>query len=154
MTASDFITSAEEKKAAAEKRLEELLLMVGNTKEEISEWSKLILRAESLADDMAFMASKNKPAKEPSQNGVNAKLKIRTSSLAGAAAKLLLESGPLSLTDLAVALMESGHGSGENFRTVLNTALWRRREDLFNKSAHGEVSLRTKDIEFTGEDSD
>ena len=72
---------------------------------------------------------------------------VKRGSLAGAAVEMLREKGEMSLSDLATYLAKVGHSGGaEKFRTVLNTAIWRRK-DVFLKTG-SMFSLRTPDIEL------
>ncbi len=54
----------------------------------------------------------------------------------------------MSIKNLAAELQARGVGvEVKEFGTTVNTALWRRKKDLFDKKG-GLVHLRTKDIEF------
>jgi hypothetical protein len=80
---------------------------------------------------------------------VDGKPLMKKDSLAGVAANILLatEGHSCSLGTLTLKVQGRGYGEGsQGFRTVLNTALWRRK-DVFKKTGDI-VSLVTTNIDF------
>jgi hypothetical protein len=80
---------------------------------------------------------------------VNGRPVMKKDSLVGIAAGILLTSEGYScpLGTLALKVQGRGHGAGvSGFRTVLNTAIWRRK-DVFAKTGDL-VSLVTTNIDF------
>jgi hypothetical protein len=139
MTASEFIALAKAKRDAADRRVSELAAELARAQQELHEWDIVLARVQSLAET---------PQRSlPGLNGTTLShmVKVRARSIAGYAAKILLEKGPMPLGELtdAIAEMEPSAAKADNFRTVVNTALWRRREDLFDKSEDGVFSLKT-----------
>jgi hypothetical protein len=110
---------------------------------EAEQWKDFILKYESLTRSVVEEDS------TPSTNGHTAEgVKVKRDSLAGHCVRLILENGPLTLKSLAERLEAMGHGQGfKDFATAVNTALWRRRQDLFEKREK-DYHLRTEEIEF------
>lgn len=73
-----------------------------------------------------------------------ARLNVKRGSIAAVVAEILANvNRPLPLDDIVVELMARGYGKkAADFRTVVNTALWRRKE-LFKKDENGLYSLTT-----------
>ena len=62
---------------------------------------------------------------------------------------LIRAKGPQTLKTLVQELRDAGHGHGsDNYPNVVNSAIWRRREDLFERKDDGKYHLRTNEIEF------
>jgi hypothetical protein len=130
-----LIELAKKKKAAAEQIAQRLQEELRRAEQEVMEWQSFIDRAQSLAS--------GSPPPSPKR------VSVQRESIAGMCAKLVMAKGPLSLKSLVAELRNAGKGHGsDNFSTVVNSALWRRREDLFEKKEDGLYHLRTEDIDF------
>jgi len=74
---------------------------------------------------------------------------VRKGSLAARAATLIRHNGPLSVAQIGQILVSEGDGVEDfgKFLNTINSAIWRRRDDLFERK--GElVDLRTKEFEL------
>lgn len=149
-----MIEQAKQKLATAEKRLQELEEEEARVRDDVAGWRDFILRAEGLAistnGNSAKVVSDEQDAGDSPPNGSEAgKVQVKKDSLAGLSARLILDNGPLRLKELVVHLTEIYKDAGiKDFPTALNTAIWRRREDLFIKDETKRYSLRTKEIQF------
>jgi hypothetical protein len=153
MTTVNIKLLALQKKHAAEKRLGALQDEMDAVKQQIAEWEEYIAKTDALLSDSPSNVSPRVPengraeSQEPSANG--RAVRVQKKTWAGMSARLLLDRGPLLLAELADALLQSGKGKDVNtFPTVLNSALWRRK-DLFEKKEDRRYHLRTKEIAFT-----
>ena len=78
-------------------------------------------------------------------------VKVQRESIAGICAHLIKTKGPRSLATLVQELHDAGMGQGSvNYSGVVNSALWRRQNDLFAKDADGLFHLQTTEVEFVG----
>jgi hypothetical protein len=148
--ATDLIELARQKKAAAEESLQNLQAEVERVRQDLAGWQEFIDRAEALASSPSPNGRKStEGTKAPAAGGKKeGKVKVKKGSLVGHAAAMILAKGPQALRDIAAHLREKGLGGGaKDFPTALNTALWRRREDLFERK-DGLYRLKTEEIEF------
>jgi hypothetical protein len=139
----NIIERARERKLAAEQALQRLQEQVEQTRQQIAEWEAFIAKAESLVGNAPLHEpAPEKEPESPSQNG-SGPVQVKAGSLVARAAAILLARGPLALKTLVAELQAQGVGAGvSGFQTNLNTALWRRRQDLFEKK-EGIYYLRT-----------
>lgn len=148
MPANDILDRARQRKTEAEHRLQRLQEELAIVQEDVAEWESFIARAESLVPE--GIARKPEPITGvqhgESTNGTGA-IKVKRDSLAGWSVQLIRDIHPMTLKDLVRELRAVGKGSdAKEFSTVLNSALWRRK-DLFEKKNKA-YYLRTNEIEF------
>jgi hypothetical protein len=130
-----LIELAKKKLADAEARLEKLDAEVQQAKQDAAGWLAFIERAEGLVSGTV----PKKPRKITVQKG----------SIAAACAVVIRDKGPRSLQALVQELRDAGMGHGsENYPSVVNSALWRRKHDLFEKRDDGLYHLQTRDFEL------
>jgi hypothetical protein len=160
MTVMVFLAIVKEQRDATERRVTALQEQIDKAKiyfsvlspellqaqQELAEWNIVLARAQSVVD---------LPRATTESIGVKPhhKVKVRANSLAGQAAKILLEKGSMRLGDLVdlLAAQLSLTEKYDKFKTNVHTAIWRQKEDLFWKTSHG-ISLQTHDVEFVGDD--
>jgi len=143
--ANPIIERAQARRAAAAQRLEEAKAQLSQVEAEIKGWDEFIAKAASLTNDKIKMpepAPALKPTTMPSSNG--SVVKVRKDSLAAYAAALLKDKGPLTIKEIADYLRDYAKGT-TNFAVVVNSAIWRRRDDLFEKKGKL-VYLRTENV--------
>jgi hypothetical protein len=156
--AVDLIGVARERKAAVDRRVQELLEEVERAKAESRRWQDFIETAEALAESALngqTLAVPPRPAEpketvdEPPPLGNERPQVVKTSYAAGAI-KLIRARGPIPLREIAKELFaEKGQQGGDetDFAASVNSALWRRK-DVFERTADGRFRLRTGDIDF------
>jgi hypothetical protein len=140
-----LIERARQRMEEAAERLIKLQEELARVREEVTGWEEFIRKAELLAS-----AQEDQSAATSLPNGYEVgMIHVKRDSLAGAAVRLIQEHGPLTLKQLTVHLIEMGKDAGiKDFPTAVNTALWRRREDLFAKGEDKRYQLRTREVQF------
>jgi hypothetical protein len=129
-----LISLAKEKQAAAEERLRELQAEMERARQEAEEWQVFIERAQGLMSGSL--------PKQPK------KITVQKGSVVAVCAVLIRDTGPRSLQELVKELREMGRGQGsDNYTSVVNSALWRRK-DLFEKKSDGLYHLLTREFEL------
>lgn len=147
---SDIIELAKEELAAAELLVAKIAEELDHATHKVKEWQSFIEKAELLEAQASGKRNSQKPALvypplAPDENG---SVRVQANSLVGQAAKLVLAHGPLSLDRLVESMRTPNEEQGpKDFRNAVNSALWRRQDDLFMKKDN-EYHLRTQDIEF------
>jgi hypothetical protein len=133
-SAKALIDAARDRKLQAERSLQMLEVQANELRLQIAEWDTFIKKAESMIGEEQ-KAGKTELPTPP--------IKVKRGSLAAAAAEALASAGDLTLDDLAIELGARGHGKdAADFRTVLNTMLWRKK-GLFQKDEAGYYKLKT-----------
>lgn len=149
-----MIEQAKRELAVAEERLRKLQEQEARAREDVEGWKDFVRRAEGLVASSdgngTRTLSDEKDAMTSLPNGYEpGKIHVKRDSLAGLCVKLIVDKGPLRLKELVTHLRTMGKDEGiKDFPTALNTALWRRREDLFTKDEAKRYILRTKEIQF------
>lgn len=149
----DVIAIARHKKAKIEGQ-------IANLRSQLEQLDSFIQTAEALThgdDDGLFS-----PASAPSEDedarvlevGTADKPAVRKDSWAGLAVQIIKRRGGMPFAELIDEIIVMGKSKGispKKLTTVVNSALWRRRLDIFKKDDDGSVSLRPKpeDIELT-----
>lgn len=139
---------------AAKQRLEAATIALAAATQELEKWQNFLFVADSLDTESTHAASSSGDAAssdgipDSSSNG-DGRVSVQADSLPGLAVKLILKYGPMELTDIVRELETAGRKAegATDFRTLVNSALWRRQEDVFRKD--GKLyHLRTQNIEF------
>jgi hypothetical protein len=136
-----LIDQARERKAQADRRADEAQAVVEQATKESREWQDFIEKAESLAipqytpPGVVFKRS----------NGSRLAIEVKRGTWPAKVAELIRNTGPLSMPVIAAHFAPSSPGS-PNLKTIINTAVWRRKDDLFEKKDDGLWHLRAKDF--------
>jgi len=148
---NDFIIQAQTALAAAEERLARLRPQVDEAEKAVAKYRQFLATAEELSGSKfvppVIQVSKDGLDHYASNGHV---VRVQTDGLCGLAAKLIQDHGPQTLTELIARLRGMGKDDtdAKNFRTVLNSALWRRRNDLFEMAGGKRYALRPGKIEY------
>jgi hypothetical protein len=134
----EMAVAAKAKLTAAEARAEMLRAELGRLESQIAKYREFL----AVGDELGH--GDNGRDGMPSGDG---QIKVQGRSLAGMAAKFILEQGPLTLDELIERLKPDGAETG--FRGVLNSGLWRRKSDLFLHRNDGKYDVRSREIVFT-----
>lgn len=141
---ADLIGLAEQEKAAAEQRVQQLEEELARKRQEITTLQSFIEIGNRLS---SALHPKQETQTSPSANGAPPKITVQSDSWAGLAAKLILSKGPLTLDQLMVELQAMGKGAKlKKPAASVYSALWRRK-DVFVQKA-GVFNLLTKEIDF------
>lgn len=147
---TSLIDAARHKRDRVAKRYDELAEQLEQVGKELAEWDAFISRALGLAT-----AKVGKGRARASANGqLSERIKVRNSALAGMAVKMILEKGPQTLDAIVESIRAKGFGKDadpDKFRATVNSALWRRLDDVFEKKDDGSYHLQTRDIELVGD---
>ena len=142
---SKLIEAARKRKAAAELARQQAQLELAAADQDVEKWTAFIEQAELLTNE----GSGEPPAKPRLPNGTAGKVQVKADSWAGRAALIIRTSGPMTVARLVEQLQTEGHGQGlNNFYNTVSSALWRRKEDLFDRDEDDRLILRTKDVVF------
>lgn len=135
--AQGLVAVASQRKDEAADKLRKLEDQCEVLRREVADWETFITRTEFLTEvDPSIAPGKSGPCK------------VRKGSLAATIAEVLASVKKLSLDDLYVELAARGLGKNSvDYRTVINTAIWRRK-DLFKKDLAGGYSLAPNGFEI------
>lgn len=135
--ADKILELAKAKRDTSQKRLDQLREEMTRLESDVAGWDDFIARANQLA---------NSPQDGHERNGTVKNVTVQRDSIPDKAAALIRAAGrPMTLQEITNALREQGLGEGAaNFRGVVNSALWRRQDDLFVKGDDG-YDLRIRD---------
>lgn len=144
-----MISQAEGKREEASKHLADLRRRLERIQEEINMAERDLAGWDDFLAKYRMLA--NGKTKQAPGHSKPDSLEVKRDSLPGQVAVLLHEHGQMTMAEIFHALTTKGIGEGkENFRTIVNTALWRRTKenDLFEKDEKG-YKLRTTKFVLT-----
>jgi hypothetical protein len=139
---------AVQRMAEAERQEKALEAKLAAAKKNADEWRLVVAKMKTLTHDLPNekVATTGQDAVATAAPG---RVSVKAPTWAGRCAKLILENGAMSLGALVHELAVQGHGTeGKEFASSVNSALWRRKEDMFTKDEEGRYILRTREIDF------
>ncbi len=135
---------AEEKLKLAEERLKAAQKEFDQANLDVLSWESFIKKAFQLSNESAKDGSRN----GQSQKSSDLVIRVQNRSIAAQAVKLIQAKGPQSLSEIVGHLVAEGKGeSNREFARVVNSGLWRRRNDLFAR-VNGKFVLRNEAVEL------
>lgn len=153
---TDPIAVAKQRMAEAATRKQKALTEAAQAGREEAELAAFVKMAHSLvagadSNGKPKGSRKSSPTKPP--NAAGAPQVLRGSYL-GAVVEVLREKGPMTLQAIADAVKANGVGKELDDRKVyinVNSAIWRRQDDLFKKTNDGLVHLKAQHVEIVDE---
>ena len=143
----DLIERARQRITAAQRKRAELEAEKARLEEEVARLESFIETAATLAEPGTNTVPEVAPRAAAIEKSNRPQLII--GSHAEVAAKLILASGPRTLDQLLVEMQKMGREDGENFRANVSSALWRRKNDVFDrKDKESPYTLRTTNFVF------
>ena len=148
---TDHLSEALIRLAAAEERAAQLRSELEPIERDMAKLRQFIDIGRELFDQ-DFIAEGIARRVDASAKPISGSLALRSESLAGMAAALILRNGPMSIAAMARQLIEDGYKTADEnfakFQNTVNSAIWRRKDDVFER--RGElIDLRTRTITLT-----
>ena len=141
---------AEHRRDAAKRKLDAAQFELEIATTEAAEWALFLDKAKILGAELSPEPSSASVPHDPTVTPD--RVSVRADSWAGKCAKLIQDNGPQSLKSLVAELVKTETVDDvEKFTNSVNSAIWRRKDDLFIKDVNGRYTIRAKEVVYGGE---